>query len=73
MRSALTARHGTKRLNSKRFRGFSHKTNKQIVINRDIKREYAEFDSEDDEPLYDEYGDDVYQYESGAYESDLWD
>lgn len=38
-----------------------------------LEREYAEFDSEDDEPLYDEYGDDEYQYESGAYESDLWD
>jgi hypothetical protein len=27
----------------------------------------------DDEPLYDEYGDDEYAYESGAYNSDLWD
>ena len=27
----------------------------------------------DDEPLYDEYGDGEYAYESGAYESDLWD
>ena len=51
MRSALTARHGTKKLNSKRFRGFSHKTNKQIVINRDIKRGLYADDSEDYEPL----------------------
>lgn len=35
---------------------------------------YEEFsDDSDDEPLYDEYGDDQYAYESGAYESDLWD
>ena len=53
MRSALTARHGTKKLNSKRFRGFSHKTNKQIVINRDIKRGlYADIDDECDELEY---------------------
>lgn len=38
-----------------------------------LEKEYEEFDSEDDEPLYDEYGDDEYAYESGAYESDLWD
>jgi hypothetical protein len=30
-------------------------------------------DIADDEPLYDEYGDDQYAYGSGAYESDLWD
>lgn len=43
-----------------------------------LEREYAEFDSEDDEPLYDEYayesiayeyGDDEYGYESTAYET----
>jgi len=38
----------------------------------DILADYDQWDN-DDEPLYDEYGDDVYQYESGAYESDLWD
>jgi len=57
-----------------------------------LEREYAEFDSEDDDypcdcgaityrcdcndgpvAYYNEYGDDHYEYESGAYESDLWD
>lgn len=37
----------------------------------DIEADYANWD--DDEPLYDEYGDGDYAYESGAYESDLWD
>lgn len=37
----------------------------------DIVSDYDQFS--DDEPLYDEYGDDDYAYESGAYESDLWD
>lgn len=39
-----------------------------------ISEDYDEFsDDSDDEPLYDEYGDDEYAYESGAYNSDLWD
>lgn len=37
----------------------------------DIEVDYANWD--DDEPLYNEYGDGDYAYESGAYESDLWD
>lgn len=38
---------------------------------RETVESYVEY--ADDEPLYDEYGDDQYAYESGAYESDLWD
>lgn len=51
MRSALNARHGTKKLNSRRFRGMSTKTNKQIVIDRDIKRRLYADDPDDYDPL----------------------
>lgn len=52
MRNAMSARHSTNRLNAKRSRGFSDKTNKQIVIDRDIRRGvYADIDNDDYDTL----------------------
>lgn len=40
----------------------------------DIERDYLNWEDEDDyDFMYDDNGDDHYAYESGAYESDLWD